>query len=189
MTLIYGVGINDASYPTQKRLFGKCNICPFFLRWKNMLARCYWPKFQEKNPSYAGCSVVDEWLMFSNFKLWMEQQDWQGKYLDKDILIPGNKVYGPDTCAFVDRDTNQFLNERSSRRGIFPLGVSWHKRLSRFHAKCGNLFTKRREHLGYFDCPHEAHQAWRKRKHELAVQLAEKQTDERVKAALLARYQ
>ena len=62
-SLICGVGVNDANYATS----GK-RMCPFYRRWINMLERCYSEKFQEKNPTYRGCSVCEEWLTFSNFK-------------------------------------------------------------------------------------------------------------------------
>ena len=42
----------------------------------------------------------------------------------------------------------------------------------RFKSQCRNPFTKKREHLGYFTCEQEAHQAWLKRKLELAKELA-----------------
>ena len=47
--------------------------------------------------------------------------------------------------------------------------------------------TKKQENLGYFTCELEAHQAWLKRKLELAA-LAAEQTDERVAKALIERY-
>ena len=66
--------------------------------------------------------------------------------------------------------------------------VCFHKRVKKFSATIGNPFTKKQEHLGYFTCPNEAHQAWKKRKHELACQLADIQTDQRVAEALRIRY-
>lgn len=51
----------------------------------------------------SGCSVCEEWLTFSNFKRWMEQQDYEGKALDKDLLVSQNKTYSSETCVFVPR--------------------------------------------------------------------------------------
>lgn len=186
--LVQGVGFNDADYKVTQYISGKQFMCPFYDRWKSMLERCYSKKFKLKNPAYIGCSVCEEWLTFSNFKAWMEKQDWQGKELDKDLLVTGNKVYSPDRCIFLDKEINQFTNERKSARGKWPLGVcfnNWHNKLC---ALCQNPLTKKQENLGYFNCPSEAHEAWRKRKHELACQLAELQTDARVAEALRNRY-
>ena len=123
-----------------------------------------------------------------NFRSWMETQDWKGKHLDKDILVQGNKVYSPNTCVFVDSVVNTFLIDSAASRGEWPIGVYWNERNKKFMSRCSNPFTKKQECLGYFHCPDQAHQTWKKRKHELACQLAETQTDQRVAEALRARY-
>lgn len=99
---VYGVGINDADYQVSKGSW----ICPFYKHWKNMLARCYSPAFQRNQPLYVGCTVDPRWHRFSHFKSWMETQDWEGKQLDKDRKVLGNKVYGPDTCLWLTRKEN-----------------------------------------------------------------------------------
>lgn len=186
--LVFGVGINDADYVVQPTVNGKRGYCPFYQAWVSMLSRCYSEKYQDKKPTYIDCSVCNEWLTFSNFKSWMEQKDWKGKHLDKDLLIEGNKVYSPTTCIFVDRMTNIFTTDSGASRGQFPIGVCFHKRVGKFRACCRNPFTKKNENLGYFTCPNQAHLAWKKRKHELACQLADLQTDERVAKVLRDRY-
>lgn len=118
----------------------------------------------------------------------MAAQDWEGLDLDKDLLVPGNKVYGPETCIFVVHSVNAFLIDSAKARGQWPLGVSWRTRDNKFSANCNNPFTKRMEFLGYFTDPNEAHQAWKARKLEHAIALACQQTDERVAMALVARY-
>lgn len=186
--LVYGVGINDADYPPHKRENGKITTCNFYSVWTGMIKRCYCNKFHQIQPTYIGCTVSDEWLTFSNFKNWMEKQDWKGKQLDKDILVKGNKTYSPETCVFVDKITNGFTVDQVSSRGAYPVGVHLHKQTGRFRSGCRNPFSKNDKHLGLFKSPEEAHQAWRKRKHELALQLADLQTDDRVAQALRTRY-
>lgn len=104
--LIYGVGINDSYYQVTDKSSGKEVRCPYYIQWKNMLARCYSPAYQKNNRTYIGCSVDPRWHSFMNFRAWMLGQEWEGNQLDKDIMYHGNKVYGPDTCMFVDRKTN-----------------------------------------------------------------------------------
>jgi hypothetical protein len=58
----------------------------------------------------------------------------------------------------------------------------------RFRSYCGNPFTGKVEHLGYFNNPEDAHEAWRQRKHELACRYADEQADERVAKALRERF-
>ncbi len=191
--LVYGVGVNDAGYNVTEHALvdGKDKIvwsCPFYETWKGMLQRCYSDKLQNRRPTYFGCSVVEEWKTFSKFKSWMDQQEWEGNQLDKDLLVHGNKVYGPEQCVFVSRQVNMFMVESSANRGEWPIGVNWHKGKSKFQARCRNPFVKKKEHLGYFTCPNEAHQAWLKRKLEIAHELAAIQTDRRVSKALIDRY-
>lgn len=195
--LVYGVGINDADYAVQKfetigYVGGKRKqkmvwICPYYLKWSDMLKRCYSTKLQETHPTYKGCSVSEEWLTFSNFRRWMESQDFEGKHLDKDLLFVGNKVYSAETCVFVPKEVNLFTIDRGADRGEWPIGVYRHKS-GKFQAECNNPFTKKGEYLGLFTCELEAHQEWLKRKLELAHLLAAEQTDERVAKALIERY-
>lgn len=196
--LVYGVGINDADYVTQKfehlgYVDGKQKQklawkCPYYIRWQSMLKRCYSKKYQEGKPSYIGCTVSEEWLTFSNFKAWMEKQDFEGKHLDKDLLFEGNKVYSADTCVFVSPMVNTFTNDGGAARGEWLIGVCWHKGENKFQSQCNNPFTKKYEHLGLFTCEQQAHEAWLKRKLELAHELAAIQTDPRVAKALVDRY-
>ncbi len=191
--LVYGVGVNDSDYNVTEHALvdGKDKIvrmCPFYSTWTSMLERCYSDKEQIRYPTYIGCSIVEEWKTFSVFKSWMEQQDWQGKQLDKDLLVHSNKVYGPEHCVFVSGQVNSFMVESTATRGEWPIGVHWDKGKKKFQANCRNPFTKKKEHLGLFTCPNEAHRAWLKRKQELAIALAALQTDPRVAKALIDRY-
>lgn len=196
--LIFGVGIKDANYVVEKfetigYIDGKRKrkliwFCRYYRTWRNMLERCYSARYQECWPTYNGCTVTDEWLTFSNFRAWMEKQNWEGKQLDKDLLIEGNKVYGPDTCVFVSPMVNNFIIDSGAARGKWLIGVNWHKDRKKFQSSCSNPFTKKRENLGLFTCEQQAHEAWLKRKLELAHELAAIQEDPRVAKALVKRY-
>ena len=148
-----------------------------------MLERCYDHKYQLKKPTYVGCSVVKEWLSFMSFREWMMGQEWEGKHLDKDALKVGNKVYGPDTCVFIDMATNSLLSEKIKPGKALPFGVSM--RGNRYHAQC-NTGGKNMS-LGFFDDPEIAHAAWRRKKAKSLARAAIRQTDSRVTVALLSR--
>lgn len=196
--LVCGVGINDSDYVVQKfetigYVDGKRKrklvwACPYYSAWTSMLKRCYSAKYQERCPTYKGCSVAEEWLTFSNFKTWMMTQDWQDNQLDKDLLVKGNKIYSPETCVFVSGMVNKFTTDSGATRGEWLIGVSWHKPTEKFRAGCCDPFSLEQEHLGLFTYEQEAHEAWLKRKLELAHELAAIQTDERVSEALIDRY-
>lgn len=195
---VYGVGVNDADYVVSrsetivdadgKRKRKLIWVCPFYQAWASMLMRCYSAKYQERYPTYKGCIVSEEWLTFSNFRKWMMTQDFEGKQLDKDLLFDGNKVYSADTCVFVTQAVNLFTIDRGLDRGEWLIGVYWNKPAEKFKAQCRNPFTKKLDYLGYFTSELEAHQAWLKRKLELARELASEQTNERVAKALIERY-
>ena len=196
--LVYGVGVNDLPYRTQlweelpknggKRVMKSVFRCKYYVVWTDMLKRCYSKKYLETRPSYIGTSVCSEWLYASEFKSWMEQQDWQGKCLDKDIIVPGSKLYSPETCSFVLQATNSFVIASDAIRGDYPIGVSLFKRTGEYRAYCKNPFIGKLEHLGLFSTTEEAHEAWRKRKHVLAQLVAAKESDPRVVEALKNRY-
>lgn len=190
---VWGHGVNDAeynvyTYPNTKVLSRAEWVCPFYQVWKDMLKRVYDTKSHTRNPTYIGCSVCEAWHLFSEFREWMETQDWEGKRLDKDLLVPGNKLYSPETCCFLTPRLNVFLCDRSRDRGRLPVGVCKSHKEGRYYSQCSDPFGKRRGYLGVFDTPEEAHEAWRKRKHELACQYADMQTDPRVAEALRRRY-
>ena len=71
--LVYGVGVRDLPY----RIAGQDGLPqrdPCYAKWSDMLMRCYSSKFTEKHQRYRGCSVHPDWLLFSDFKAWMEDQ-------------------------------------------------------------------------------------------------------------------
>ena len=121
------------------------------------------------------------------FKSWMENQDWRGKNLDKDLLHEGNKIYSPDKCLFLSGQVNRFILENPSFRGLLPIGVSFHHDNIRYRASVKNL-GKGSKHLGVFTDSKSAHIAYLKAKSELAVELASMQSDHRVSNAILNRY-
>ena len=116
-SLLYGVGVNDSDYVTDKRKNKKVIWkCPFYEKWTSMLTRCYSLKYHKRYPTYIGCSVCPEWHYFSKFRLWMELQNWKGMDLDKDLLVKGNQVYGPDTCCFVPAAINYLFGSGEKKK-------------------------------------------------------------------------
>lgn len=98
--------------------------------WRNMIRRCYDPRFQEKSRTYIGVTVCDDWLNYQNFKSWyfsrFEANGMDSSnnpfHIDKDYT-KGNKVYSPDACILIPRELNQVIVSRKSYRGDLPIGV------------------------------------------------------------------
>lgn len=182
-SIICGVGVNDADYATQYVVNGKWRMCPFYARWTNMINRCYSANFHIKNPTYSGCSVSREWLLFSVFKAWMEIQDWQGKQLDKDIIVNGNKVYSPELCLFVSAEVNSLLTDSAKIRGAFPVGVSYIKSTGKYLSSVS--LKGKKKNIGRFDTAIDAFNAYKTAKYKIIRDIAIEQ-DEPVKGLLLS---
>lgn len=179
--LVYGVGINDCQKQSSNDKAYKI--------WSDMLARCYNDDVKRKNPTYKDCTCCNEWIYYSNFKKWFNAQLYKdGYHLDKDIIIQGNKIYSPDTCALVPSRINGLLVCKTKRVGDLMRGVSKEKGSMSFRASC--CIGKQKIHLGSFKTELEAHEAYKKAKYAEIRSVAKEafdvlEIDERVYNALL----
>lgn len=124
-------------------------MCHFYMRWMSMLKRCYDEGSLSRDPSYAGVTVCDEWLTFSNFKSWMEKQDWEGKCLDKGLK--GGREYSPSTCLFISGDLNRYWTMKRK-------GVSWEPDRHKWRVKIG------RTHIGRYSTEEDARSVYERHK-------------------------
>lgn len=156
--MIYGKGINDADYVVQPTINGKRFPCPFYKTWNGVLQRCYSRTFKKRRPTYEKVYCSEDWLTFSNFKSWMENQPYQDCELDKDILFLDNTLYSAETCVFVPSFINNLFLDSKKIRGEYPLGVNFHKGVGKLvsQIKINNV----KKHLGYFDDISDAHKNW-----------------------------
>lgn len=134
-----------------------------YVKWVDMLRRCYCSEFQEKNPAYVGCTVNTEWHNFQVFAKWIiSQKNWgkSGFDLDKDVLSHGISQYGPSTCALIPAKLNRamahYLKSSDTAGGVYET-----KTKGRFAAQCVNPHGKR-VHLGVFSSQNDAHAAYMK---------------------------
>lgn len=160
--------VNDCNYRYQireykgykdgKQILKTLWVCPIYSAWKSMKARSE-PAFQSKYPSYQGVTVCDEWRVFSNFHKWATVNLFEGLEVDKDVLLPGNKVYSPETCAALPKSMNYLLNSFKSIGGTLPMGVSMTaNKTNQYRAavsSCG-----KRINLGVYTSKEVAHKAW-----------------------------
>jgi len=172
---VFGFGVNDSTYKTEIKVNGKRFFCPIYIRWKNMIKRCYSASFHKIQPTYKDCSVCEEWLTFSNFKAWMIKQNWQDRHLDKDIIITGNKVYSPEMCIFISKEINSLLGDNAAIRGDYPRGVSLFVSSNKFRAGCS--VNGKLKHIGYFDNQEDTSKAYKKFKSNHVKEVALKQNE------------
>lgn len=180
--LVQGIGVNDADYKVAPRVNGKHVRCPYYQLWLSMLYRCYSESHLKRQPWYIGCSVDPRWHSFMSFRSWAVNHECEGKQLDKDLKIRGNKVYGPDTCMFVSPEVNSFIIEKISTNGL-PLGVSLHSQSGLYRARYRS-FGGEGVTIGYFKDPEEAGVAYTKKKMEALEDLITRETDPDVKEAI-----
>lgn len=126
--LICGVGVNDVNAQTHRIENGKRVKDSYYSIWKNILERVYLKNRhqQKKNIRYTEITVHPDWHRFSKLKEWLDNQpqtDWRDLYIDKDLLVKGNKVYGPDTCCFLTSQENSIF-----RPSVVPLGHTCYKK-------------------------------------------------------------
>jgi hypothetical protein len=112
---------------------------------------------------YEDVTICDEWNYRSNFTAWYnEQLVLQPRLtecdLEKDILIPDNKVYCPEACIFVPDWFNLQFIERNKDRGEYPMGATKYK--NGFVSNIGDGSGVSKKYLGFYKTPEESHKAW-----------------------------
>lgn len=174
---LFGVGILG-SKGTKNREDNK--HCKEYILWAGMLRRCYDGKYCQTKPTYKDCTTSEMFKRYSFFYEWCNSQTGFGQVdefgkpfvLDKDILVKGNKVYSETTCCFVPQEVNSLFVTCSSKRGEYPIGVSYHKRVNKYSStvrKGGGT-----QHLGYFLSPDDAFLAYKQVKEDYIKDVANK---------------
>ena len=162
---VYGVGFLDGLEPhLDKGLYEVYTI------WKNMLKRCYSEVHLTLFPSYRGCYVAEEWHSLKTFKDWVESQPRKsGWHLDKDLMVAGNKEYGPEVCSFVPHQINSLLIN-SVPKNRLPVGVTVDKK--KFAANVS--YSGKKKFLGNYSTPEKAFNRYKRYKEQLVKLVAEK---------------
>lgn len=163
---VLGVAINDAKYKVYAIVNGNKVVSPSYRTWKNMLERCLNEKYKRIHPTYMDATICDEWLLFSNFDNWYDQNFIAGYDLDKDIKVKGNKTYSPEFCMYVPKCINYLLLDKQSARGKHPIGVHLHngtkKDGKRYQARLS--VDAKVYHIGLFYTPEQASNAYIEKK-------------------------
>lgn len=154
-------------------IYNSKNSVDAYSVWQNMLKRCYSDVFQDRHPSYVGCTVCEEWHNFQNFAEWYYNHESYGLGydLDKDLLVRGNKVYSPDTCCMLPEEINVFITKKGSDKNGLPTGVK-PQGVNTFRADFGRF--GRSNYIGAFDNVEEALAAYKKVKRQAFLELTEK---------------
>ena len=146
-----------------------------YIRWHDMIHRCYNKKFHERQPQYKECAVCEEWKNYSIFRKWYKENYYtignEQMDLDKDILTKGNKVHSPDTCCIVPHGINTLFINGKKKRGNLPVGVYFDKDKVKYRAymSCHGKSVK----LGTFEYPVDAFMVYKGYKETVIKNMAE----------------
>lgn len=159
---------------------------PAYSRWINLLRR------EKSDPNvYAGVTICDEWYTYSTFKAWItSHDDWENLQIDKDLIVPGNKHYSPQTCAMIPAHINRFMVDGSKGAEYLP-GVTLTKNKTNPYGARMHVTENGKSkvvNLGYHRTEAEAHAAWKTAKHKRACEFADGIQDQHIANALRTRY-
>lgn len=156
----------------------------------SILKRLFRDSYKQKNLAYSDGTISEEWMKFESFSSWAQNQvgherkDW---HIDKDILVKGNKHYGPETCCFVPLRINILFTSRAAKRGPWPIGVHQNNKSLKYISKCRD--GARSVNLGSYSTPEEAFNAYKVFKEKVIKGVAEEYKsiiDPRVYEAMIA---
>lgn len=141
--------------------------------WYNLIVRCVNP--DKAGATYKDCQLDSRWLYFWNFLDWVCNEPNYSKWseswaIDKDILVSGNKIYGPDTCLLVPKHINNLLLDHKNARGMYSIGVTRRKD-GLYEAQC-SLHTGKQRTIGVYRTEAEASKAYWTKKCEVLRKVA-----------------
>lgn len=177
---VYGQGyLGEGPYKTTTKELPEGDINALTNRadscWRNLLGRCYDIE-REDYPRYGatGANVQDDWKNFQNFCEFFSAHWSEGLQLDKDILVPGNKVYSPDKCCFVPSYINNLiLHPNEVKPNGLPLGVHLKKPTPKMVGELKRpygVYVNSRS-LGYYATPEQAHTVYQLAKAERMLEV------------------
>ena len=164
-----GIDKNGNVLKTTELKEGKWCITWKYIKWREMLRRCFDDKYKEKHSTYKNVTCCDRWLCFANFledlEVLKQEYDWnkdEKLNLDKDILHKSNKLYSLENCILVPDWINKLFTKRDANRGECPIGVRYHKRDKKYEAYCN--INGKHTGLGYYSTVEEAFNAYKQAK-------------------------
>ncbi len=140
-----------------------------YVKWANMMQRCYSEEVHKNKSYYIPCTADIEWLNFSNYREWHKKNSMGDRKvdLDKDVLIPGNTVYGSETCTLIPHFTNTIFESRG-----LDTNIVLNNDTGKYDVTMSILSTKK--DVGAFDTHEEAQKGYIEYKQNYIRDFAEK---------------
>jgi len=97
--LVCGIGINDAWYITERKVDGINTKCPYSVKWKSLMNSV--ANSMRKTDRPAEDFITLDWLTFSNFRRWMETQE----FANHRLSVSTGCTYSPENCGFIEYES------------------------------------------------------------------------------------
>lgn len=105
----------------------------------NVSFRCW---YNMVNRPYPNVEVCESWKVYENFAPWFYENFVDGFDLDKDLKVPGSKVYSPHTCMFIPSTLNRKLVSIWRTKGI-----TWHERSQKYRVQVFDVKRHKRHRV------------------------------------------
>ena len=137
-----------------------------FIKWKNMIQRCYSDVVHKLKPYYMDKEVCIEWQNYQNFKIWFDAHYIPDTKvdLDKDLLCKESNMYSPETCVFMTHFLNTVFEERGIKSNITE---------SKDGFKVYMMILNKKQDIGVFKTKEQAYSAFIEYKKKYIEELAE----------------
>lgn len=173
--------VGSGKYQSEYKIDGKRVKEPAYEVWRKIHLRA--GNYAGTHPAYEDVTVSKEWWCFQDFAEWFHENlykvDDEVMCVDKDILIPGNRVYGPDYCLIVPNRINEIFKNGDKKNNAteLPTGVTIRKDGSKvkYRARC-SVRVAMGEYKSIsktFDTPEEAYEFYKKSKLDYIKSVAE----------------
>ena len=98
--------------------------------WTKMFVRSYKEQWHQYEPAYTDCEVDKRWWNFQVFAEWFYNNYHEipntSIQVDKDWIVPGNKIYSPETCELVPSIINSCIlthDKKINANQDIPIGI------------------------------------------------------------------
>jgi len=143
--------------------------------WNGIYNRYYKADGRTYGRCYDEATMCDSWLNNrDSFVEWYMNNyyecDYESMDIDKDLLVPGNKHYSPETCCILPQTLNVMLSnckKHRSRKGInynmdLPLGVRYDDRVQVYYGQIRPFGHDESVKLSYWEMPEQAFEEYKR---------------------------
>ena len=118
--------------------------------WRRILYKC----FDDEVKDHLICKIDNNWLNFQVFAKWYNTNNIPSWCIDKDLKIPGNKKYSPDTCLVIPTELNSSIKDGYKSKSKLPFGINFNSKGKGLKYWINNEYNNQKS--GYFDNLDEA---------------------------------